>query len=289
MAGALLSFLRFVRSQPILQRLREKAHCAFTAAQNEPTGNAMYEGALWNIKTENDEDELDIFAGRTAVVASKRPSPSPSTHLPPLRQNGDGLPLITPPSTIPIAPISAGGANGVSLTDAWPSVHPQQSSSSGPAHSHSHSHMATGQYSSHPHSQSNQPTLPALHAPQQPYRLSFSQPAQPPPPQSQSSYQWVPGHSHSHSASGLSAPSQNYSQHGAHFGAPSQPPSFPGADILQRYAGPGYPQQQQQQQQPGGQHQPYAPPSELVNLGLASRHGRLDERWTSFMHENGFL
>ena len=37
------------------------------------------------------------------------------------------------------------------------------------------------------------------------------------------------------------------------------------------------------------QQQSYAPPSELVNLGLASRHGRLDERWTSFMHENGFV
>ncbi|KAI1790217.1 fungal-specific transcription factor domain-containing protein [Ganoderma leucocontextum] len=271
--------------QPILQRLREKAHCAFTAAQNEPTGNAMYEGALWNIKTEKDEDELDIFAGRTSVVGSKRPSPSPSTRLPPLQQNGDGLPLITPPSTIPIAPI-AGGSNGVPLTDVWPAVHPQPSTS-GPGHSH----MGPGHYSS----QSSQQTLPALHTPQQPYRLSFSQPAQPPPPQSQSSYQWVPGHSHSHSTSALNPPSQSYgpgsqmssSQHGAHFGPQ---PSFGNADILQRYAGSGYQQPQpQQQQQPGGQHQPYAPPSELVNLGLASRHGRLDERWTSFMHENGFL
>ncbi|PIL24842.1 transcription factor [Ganoderma sinense ZZ0214-1] len=277
---------RAAKALPILQRLREKAHCAFTAAQNESAGNAMYEGALWNIKTEKDEDELDIFAGRTAVVASKRPSPSPSTHLPPIQQSGDGLPLITPPSTIPIAPINAGagGPNGVALTDAWPSVHPQ-SSTSNPGHSHSHSHVGPGQYSS----QSGPPTLPALHAPQQPYRLSFSQPAQPPPPQSHSSYQWVPGHSHSHSHS-HSGHAQSYSGPGGqHFA--SQQPSFGGADILQRYSGPstGYPpqHQQQQQQQQGGQ--PYAPPSELVSLGLASRHGRLDERWTSFMHENGFL
>ncbi|CDO70135.1 hypothetical protein BN946_scf184783.g19 [Trametes cinnabarina] len=54
-----------------------------------------------------------------------------------------------------------------------------------------------------------------------------------------------------------------------HHSQPSQPP-------------PQGSQQQQQQQH-------YAPPPELVNLGLASRHGRLDERWTSFMHENGFL
>ena len=31
------------------------------------------------------------------------------------------------------------------------------------------------------------------------------------------------------------------------------------------------------------------PPQELVNLGLASRESRLDERWTSFMHESGYL
>ena len=33
----------------------------------------------------------------------------------------------------------------------------------------------------------------------------------------------------------------------------------------------------------------YIPPPELVNLGLAARDSRLDERWTTFMHENGFL
>lgn len=31
------------------------------------------------------------------------------------------------------------------------------------------------------------------------------------------------------------------------------------------------------------------PPAELVNLGLAARDSRLEERWTTFMHESGFL
>ncbi|KAH9839732.1 uncharacterized protein C8Q71DRAFT_744039 [Rhodofomes roseus] len=38
-----------------------------------------------------------------------------------------------------------------------------------------------------------------------------------------------------------------------------------------------------------GVHTPYEPPPELVNLGLASREGNLDARWTSLMHESGFL
>ena len=38
-----------------------------------------------------------------------------------------------------------------------------------------------------------------------------------------------------------------------------------------------------------GVQQTYAPPTELVNLGLASRESRLDERWATFMHESGYL
>ena len=38
-----------------------------------------------------------------------------------------------------------------------------------------------------------------------------------------------------------------------------------------------------------GVHTPYEPPPELVGLGLASREGNLDARWTSLMHESGFL
>ncbi|KAI0940717.1 hypothetical protein AcV7_003021 [Taiwanofungus camphoratus] len=37
------------------------------------------------------------------------------------------------------------------------------------------------------------------------------------------------------------------------------------------------------------QYAPYPPPAQLVHLGLTSRQSRLDERWTSFMHQSGFL
>ena len=80
-------------------------------------------------------------------------------------------------------------------------------------------------------------------------------------------------------------------------GFPGHGSGAPSAEIMQRYTagGAGFPGSQPptpggagagQGQGPGGH---FAPPQELVNLGLASRHGRLDERWTSFMHENGFL
>ena len=52
---------------------------------------------------------------------------------------------------------------------------------------------------------------------------------------------------------------------------------------------PHAPQGVQQQQQQAHQQMAYVPPAELVGLGLASRDSRLGERWTSFMHESGFL
>ncbi|TBU24177.1 hypothetical protein BD311DRAFT_672335 [Dichomitus squalens] len=286
---------RAAKALPILLRLREKAHCSFAAALNDP----MYDGALWTVKTEKDEDELDIFAGRTAVVASKRPSPSPTAHLPPLH-TGESLPLITPPSSIPIAPMA--DPNGVPLTEAWPMHRQTSASSSGLPH-------VSSQYPPQPSQQVHQAmhVQSHPHASQHPYhRLSFSQSAPPPPsPQAgSSSYQWAGGHGHSHSPSGLAPPTQSYGdqipptthappQHPhSHYSSQYPPSTEMSADILQRYAEAGYQNPPHHaHQQHGHPHggQPFAPPSELVNLGLASRHGRLDERWTSFMHENGFL
>ena len=294
-----------VPTQPILLRLREKAHCAFATAQTDPVGTSIYDGALWNIKSENDEDELDIFAGRTAVVASKKPSPT-LAHIAapvpgPSQINGNGcgsgngsgpgagLQLITPPTTIPIAPIP-GSSNGIPLTDAWP-VH---------SHSHTHSHtQGTGAQIQHaPSPFESQPSHQAQQMHQASYRMGFSHPAPPAPQQSAQGYQWVG----QHSPNSLTPPAQGYGAgispthaghgHGQYSPHPSPFPSD--ADLLQRYAN-ATPNPGAQFQQARGSHPQqsssshFAPPNELVNLGLASRHGRLDERWTSFMHENGFL
>jgi len=45
----------------------------------------------------------------------------------------------------------------------------------------------------------------------------------------------------------------------------------------------------EQQQQPVYQADTYLPNSELVNLGLAARDSRLDERWSAFMEDSGLL
>ncbi|KAI0367567.1 hypothetical protein BV20DRAFT_970326 [Pilatotrama ljubarskyi] len=274
---------RAAKALPILLRLREKAHCAFAAAQNDPTGKSMYDGALW--KTE-DEDELDIFAGRTAVVASKRPSPSPpgshASMSQAASQRGGSLPLITPPTPIPIAPIP--GVNSLPLGDSWSLPHtPASASSAG------HPHVPTPFPT-----QSHQPSHPSMlgpshpHAPQHQYRsLSLSHSHSQGQP---SDYQW----GGQNSPSSITPPAQpfNGQMHSGPY-APQNSMFAQNADILQRYSGgggSGYAQglpAHHQQPQPPQQH--YAPPPELVNLGLASRHGRLDERWTSFMHENGFL
>ncbi|OSD05404.1 hypothetical protein PYCCODRAFT_1533505 [Trametes coccinea BRFM310] len=273
---------RAAKALPILLRLREKAHQAFQAAQTDPTGSSLFDGAQW--KSEDGEDELDIFAGRTAVVPSKRTSPSPGASIPgcssqmamsqPAPQRGESLPLITPPTPIPIAPIA--GPSGLSLSDSWSLPPPPN----------------VGSSTSQRRVPSGYPSQPHQAPPSMSYRsLSYSQPAQ----QAPGYQQWVG----QHSPTSLTPPAQQY---GGHISpGPYTPQSSmyaPNTDILQRYADAnGYSQglshqhsqQQQQQSQQGSQQQHFAPPSELVNLGLASRHGRLDERWTSFMHENGFL
>ncbi|KAI0820265.1 fungal-specific transcription factor domain-containing protein [Trametes gibbosa] len=302
---------RAAKALPILLRLREKAHCAFAAAQSDPTGNPLYDGALW--KTEQDEDALDIFAGRTAVVSSKRTSPSPcgsqggggGPAQPVPRATADPLPLITPPTPIPIAPMPGAGGS-VPLTDAW-GMHQQHAhasaSASAVASSSSSSSSAAG---GNVHMPGTYPAPrqahPVMQQQQQGYRsLSFSQHQ----PQQAGYSGWV-GQEHSPTAAAAAAAAAVQQ---AQYGGQVSPGAYgggtafgqPNADILQRYAAGGYAQglpsahghhhhhHHQQQQAGQGQGQHYAPPSELVNLGLASRHGRLDERWTSFMHENGFL
>ncbi|KAI0332681.1 hypothetical protein GY45DRAFT_1368915 [Cubamyces sp. BRFM 1775] len=309
---------RAAKALPILLRLREKAHCAFATAQSDPTGSSMYDGALW--KSEKDEDELDIFAGRTAVIPSKRTSPSPSTSAAvaasvsgaggiPQQQTlhrSESLPLITPPTPIPIAPLPS--ASSLQLTDTWSLSHPTQAPGPSTAAQHLPSPYATQPpQQTHP-SMSYHRSVSFSHPPQHP---QHSHPHPHPHPhqhqhqQQTGGYPWIG----QHSPSSLTPPAQQQQQQQQQqqpqqqpFGGPLSPAgaSYPAqqslfasnADILHRYADAanGYPPglaaasgpQQQQQQH-------FAPPTELVNLGLTSRHGRLDERWTSFMHENGFL
>ncbi|KAH9940788.1 fungal-specific transcription factor domain-containing protein [Epithele typhae] len=287
---------RAAKALPILLKLREKAHNAFGNAQNDSSGT--YDGSLWSSQ---EDDELDIFAGRTSVIASKRPSPSPTQMPQPiprhhtvsmhLSEPGDAPPIITPPTTLPIAPIA--GSNGsIQLREAWPA---QAQAQAAVVHSQSASQYPSIQ------GQSSQPPSHQPHT----YRLSYSH-SQPAP--SSHSHQHPHQHPHPHVHHSLSLSPAEYQWVPQHQHAPAEPAqgyatAAPGPHVSSAYGTQYQPQQQQEllqryadttpyshgQQQGAGAPQEYVPPSELVGLGLASRHGRLDERWTSFMHESGFL
>ncbi|KAK0205099.1 fungal-specific transcription factor domain-containing protein, partial [Desarmillaria ectypa] len=64
---------RASKALPILVKLSEKARHALAAAQNESTPlSVVKDGLLWNIKQEDADDELSIFAGHTRFVSAKR-------------------------------------------------------------------------------------------------------------------------------------------------------------------------------------------------------------------------
>lgn len=64
---------RAAKALPILVKLSEKARHALAAAQNEPMPLSVdKDGLLWNIKQEDADDELSIFAGHTRFVSAKR-------------------------------------------------------------------------------------------------------------------------------------------------------------------------------------------------------------------------
>lgn len=60
--------------QPILTRLSEKARYALSAVAKD--ADPLPGGSLWNIKQEDTDDELSIFAGHTRFVFSKKPHQS---------------------------------------------------------------------------------------------------------------------------------------------------------------------------------------------------------------------
>ncbi|KAG2110104.1 hypothetical protein DEU56DRAFT_905607 [Suillus clintonianus] len=60
---------------PILMKLSEKAHASPAAALNERPSQQL--GQQWSIKVEQDDDELEIFAGKTRFVSTKRASGLP--------------------------------------------------------------------------------------------------------------------------------------------------------------------------------------------------------------------
>ncbi|KAK0236242.1 fungal-specific transcription factor domain-containing protein [Armillaria nabsnona] len=95
---------RAAKALPILVKLSEKARHALAAAQNEPMPLSVdKDGLLWNIKQEDADDELSIFAGHTRFVSAKRLKKSqrdfePSASFTQFSDVGDGTQLNSVPS-----------------------------------------------------------------------------------------------------------------------------------------------------------------------------------------------
>ncbi|TCD68014.1 hypothetical protein EIP91_011625 [Steccherinum ochraceum] len=302
---------RAARALPLLNKLKEKALHALAVAKAEGAQN----GALWSLDPPEEADELEIFAGKTRLVESKRLSPSPSIQSVPsgsseIQQQPDGIAgyeqrefknVIAPPTVPPIPPAPTVPSNSVPAQSAswytpaleYPSPYPQQPQ-----------HPSQSSYNVHPayeerRTSYSEPQWQPMHAP--PTHLQPSHPPPPPP------HQHVPSQQTQH-------PSQQppHSLHpGAHVpplhhlqqmdyrsqGAPVSAPHF-------RTSSSALPPQQEsyirdQRTSPAsaypvnpsfqGMQQGYMPPPEMVALGLASRESRLDERWASFIHESGYL
>ncbi|KAL4249930.1 hypothetical protein ABKN59_002009 [Abortiporus biennis] len=293
---------RAAKALPILNKLKEKAHFALRAPHSDISGD----GAMWKYKDEDEVDELEVFAGKTRLVESKRPSPSPM-----LSATSDGSqsqsqlqsqdqfdyqppPVISPPAAPQIPPLP--GSSSASPMDGNYYTNPGYPYHTGPSQQQTTNYPPTTTYD-------RQTTAYAW--------------SQPPPPQHVSHQQHrslntmsqsIPLPSPSNPHSGLSMPAQH--QHPHAYNATSTqsiPPQYPqqqmqsesyirdgsrrSSQVLSSNGGgssegaQGYPGAPSFQ----GVEPTYVPPTELVNLGLASRESRLDERWASFMHDNGYL
>lgn len=312
------------------------------------------DGVHWSLDPEDTTaDELEIFAGKTRLVESKRPSPSPpmqpaTTDYHALHLDTSGMydtgnytpPVISPPSAPPIPPLPSMNQmqqdNGAwysqtqtqttytasyTAPQAGPSGHRSDFSVTptyeqvSPASSY-HGQQTWSQTQTH--AQGSSPLQPQqsqhLHLPQltqlPPYQSSRQQPSphsQVPPHHPQHSQQYQQLSPLPHGQYSDSPPhSQHYRQHMPPTQLPTQVPS----QHPQHTQHPTHPHHQQQRYvpdraQPALAHQQqqmypaapafqgvadgYAPPAELVGLGLASRDNRLDERWANFMHESGYL
>ncbi|KAG6894950.1 hypothetical protein C0992_003792 [Termitomyces sp. T32_za158] len=268
--------IRATKALPVLTKLAEKARHALSAAQkdSELLSDAVG-GMLWNIevnKEPDEDDELAIFAGHTRFVSGRKPAVEAPSSLPHQRQSNSKT------------------VNG------WPGR--LESLDISPAED--------------PDMLSNLPPLP-LHYPYAPSERATCDEAhgftpslwEEPSPQGVQLY--------SNQAVGASNQQQRelirprrirssrfYSTPDLH--PPQQHQQFlyhhqlytPHVQESHEYGNdhrtyPQQPQYQQHQSQCPQQQTMFAGNLELADLGLAARDSRLDERWSSFMHESGIL
>ncbi|KAG1774346.1 fungal-specific transcription factor domain-containing protein [Suillus placidus] len=248
---------RAAKALPILNKLREKAHIALAAAQNERPSQQL--GQQWSIKVEQDDDELEIFAGRTRFVSAKRPTGLPADY--PEASSNSNAYLVA----------------GSTEQQAAQIYRPE------PAADWVHSTSDRGRRFDMHHSDNSTAPSASTDVPTQLWRQ----------PQS-SDYPYAPPHRVSHSAASHAHPAHHTPAPVA--GPPTY--WAPASETSQQYSQPPHtaPHSQPRAYQynsssaapyHGQQSQPA--PTELTGLGLVSQDSRLDERWTSFMRDSGYF
>lgn len=277
-------------------KLSEKAHYALAAAQSDPSPvSGDNGGMLWNIKNEDMDDELSIFAGHTRFVSAKK----------------------GPGSSI---------ASGFSGSSSGPHIPPYHTEPPFNHHSHDNRRMVVDSFQ--PRGGPPPPFQRSSH------RMSWTagDPAplilrdeyapnntMPPPAHMNDRVQYSYSYDRSSRAGqdgGYGWSNQQPSNSTPHSYHPNpgpatirlSPPQYQQSSPIEPYPSPHqhphhrHPPPSQVQTQPGlypgsypGIHPPGGNPhpamhnSELADLGLAARDSRLDERWSSFMQDSGLL
>ncbi|KAG1736395.1 uncharacterized protein EDB91DRAFT_1142251 [Suillus paluster] len=244
---------------PMLTKLSENAHIPLTAAQHEQPSQQL--GQQWSVKVEQDDDELDIFAGRTRFMSAKRPSGLPadypeassssSTYLEASSTEQQTAKLYRPKSSTDWTQSASnrGGRYDMHHSDDLPAP---SASTSIPTHLWRQP-------------QSSDYTYPPQHHVSHSAALHVHQAHHAPAPVvGSSTYHWAPA----------SESSQQYSQ------TPLTAPP-PQAHAFHQYSSSSVASYHGQHSRPL--------PSELAGLGLVSQDSRLDECRTSFMRESGYF
>lgn len=297
--------IRASKALAVLTRLREKAQSALASVQKERagTGTGNKEGHLWNIKQEDPEDELSIFAGHTRFVSRNTtsqsydkdqaiygpPSVQPVKAAPPSSPRNDAEPT-------PQLPVPPPAASGSSLGNSWGVIPP-------PKQEPTNTRCAGDFMSMSSVDNVQYPYVPS----ERTHEIEAS-----PSSSSSPSYRWSnqPSYSQQDLPSPISQPGTNRHLHSSagsgglsgydtrpHIQYPSQPQrplmSAP-SPSRQQYARYLQHPQQYHHQTHYGTTLPFQPPMQgaggaLADLGLTSRDSSLDARWTSFMEDSGLL
>ncbi|THH16401.1 hypothetical protein EW146_g4238 [Bondarzewia mesenterica] len=277
---------RAAKAHTILSRLQDKAHRVLEASKSEKPRLSGEDGAAWDIKQEEIDDELSIFAGRTMILragASASSSQSQNTSLEttdmspaPLDmvQSQPGSGLVEPSQLSAYGFEGRGPANTSTMRD-W-------LAQSGQGYQQNYYSQSQSQPQPQPDSQGTVSMQPIQYG--QPL-VDNSRPMISTPP-----HRDIPiSHPHSHRlhlqsymtpTSYAEPPSVNHHQ--------PQPSYSYGVSHMAHMS-------QDNRVQGGGLHFGYGqnaniqPEPELTDLGLAATNSRLNDNWTYFMQNSGIL